>query len=107
MESITLNVSPDVLTAKAGELTNEKTTVNDLLEEAKTEINSLTGVWISKAATEFQKRFKQIYGDIDNILAIISEYISNLTEAANIYSTAESAAGSVVEGLPTSGVFQV
>ena len=45
--------------------------------------------------------------DIDNAIAIISDYISDLTEAANIYSTAENAAKTAAEGLPVDGVFKV
>ena len=104
---ITLKVQPDVLISKAGELSSEKTTVMGLMDQAKTEITSLTGVWKSEASDEYQGRFKQIYSDIDNMLAIVSEYISDLNEAANIYSTAEKAAKTAAEGLPTDGVFRV
>jgi len=104
---IILNVQPDVLVAKAGELSNEKTSVMGLMDQAKTEVNSLTGVWKSAASDEYQSRFKQIYDDIDNMLAIVSEYISDLNESANIYSTAERAATEAAEGLPIDGVFRV
>jgi WXG100 family type VII secretion target len=107
MDSITLNVKPEVLTAKAGELNSEKTTIVSIMEQAKTEITSLTGTWKSEASDEYQNRFKQIYDDIDNMLAIVTEYISDLNESANIYSTAEQAAKSAAEGQPTDGVFKV
>jgi hypothetical protein len=41
------------------------------------------------------------------MLAIVTEYISDLNESANIYSTAEQAAKNAAEGLPTDGVFKV
>lgn len=104
---ITLKVQPDVLLSKGGELTTEKNSIQNMMDQAKTEINSLTGSWKSEAADEFQNRFKQVYDDIDNMLAIVSEYISDLTEVANIYTTAEKAAKSAAEGLPTDGVFRV
>lgn len=104
---IILKVQPDVLIAKAGELSSEKTSIMGLMDQAKSDISSLTGVWKSEASDEFQGRFKQIYDDIDNMLAIVSEYISDLNEAANIYSTAEKAAKNTAEGLPTDGVFRV
>ncbi len=104
---ITLNVQPDVLVAKAGELSTEKTGVMGLMDQAKSEITSLTGIWKSEASDEYQGRFKQIYDDIDNMLAIVSEYISDLNEAANVYSVAEKAAKTAAEGLPTDGVFRV
>jgi WXG100 family type VII secretion target len=101
---ITLNVKPDVLVAKAGEITGEKGTIQSLMEEAKSNITSLTGSWKSEAAEEFQNRFKQLYDDIDAVLAILAEYISDLTEAADLYRNAETAAKSVAEGLPTDGI---
>jgi WXG100 family type VII secretion target len=104
---ISLKVQPEVLLAKSGELANEKTTIIGLMDQAKSEITSLTGTWKSEASDEFQGRFKQIYDDIDNMLAIVSEYISDLNEVANIYTTAEKAAKSAAEGLPTDGVFKV
>ena len=104
---IILKVQPEVLVSKAGELSNEKTAVMGFMDQAKTEVSSLTGTWISEASDEFQNRFKQVYDDIDNMLAIVSEYISDLNESANIYTTAEKAAKSAAEGLPTDGVFKV
>ena len=104
---IILKVQPDVLLSKSGELSNEKNTIISLMDQAKSEINSLTGVWKSEASDEFQARFKQVYDDIDNMLAIVSEYISDLNEVPNVYTTAEKAAKSAAEGLPTDGVFRV
>ncbi len=104
---ITLKVQPDVLIAKAGELSTEKTTIMGLMDQTKSHITSLAGVWKSQASDEYQGRFKQIYNDIDNMLAIVSEYISDLNEIAGVYSTAEKNAKSEAEGLPTDGVFRV
>lgn len=104
---ITLKVQPDVLIAKAGELSTEKTNVISLMDQAKSEINSLVGSWKSEASDEYQGRFKQVYDDIENMLAIVSEYIGDLNEVANIYQTAEKTAKNVAEGLPTDGVFRV
>jgi WXG100 family type VII secretion target len=104
---IMLKVQPDVLIAKAGEITTEKTTIMGLMDQAKSDVTSLANDWKSEASDEFQNRFKQIYDDIDNMLAIISEYISDLNESANIYITAEKAAKTAAETLPTDGVFKV
>ena len=105
--NIILKVQPEVLVSKAGELANEKTAIMGLMDQAKAEVTSLTGTWKSEASDEFQNRFKQIYDDIENMLAIVSEHISDLNESASIYTTAEKAAKSAAEGLPTEGVFRV
>jgi len=104
---ITLNVEPDVLIAKAGELSTEKTAIAGLMDQAKTSITSLTGVWKGAASDEYQGRFRQIYDDIDNMLAIISEHSANLIEAANLYKRAEVAATNATSGLQTDGVLKV
>lgn len=107
MTDITIKAHPDVLLSKSGELSSEKNTLLSLMDEAKSQVNSLAGVWKGDAADGYQNRFKQIYDDIDNMLAIVTEYISDLNEIANIYSTAEKAALNESEGLPTDGVFRV
>ena len=103
---ITLRVDPGVLNAKADEMNGQKTTIIQIMDQAKTEVTSLTGTWKSAASDEFQNRFRQIYDDIDNMLAITSEHISDIKEAAQIYTQAESAARSAAEGLPTDGVMR-
>ena len=106
MESITLTVRPEAMSAKASELSAEKAAVANIMEEAKAKITALAGTWRSSAADEYQSRFRQVYDDIDNVLAIVSEYINDLTEAASIYANAERAATDAAQGLPTDGVFR-
>jgi WXG100 family type VII secretion target len=101
---IILKVDPSVLEAKAGEMDTSKGTILQVMDNAKTEIKSLTGTWKSEAADEFQNRFNQIYDDIDNMLAIATEHVNDIREASQIYSQAEAAVKSSLEGLPTDGV---
>ena len=105
--NITLKAKPEVLLAKSAELANEKNTVMSIMDQVKNEIHSLTGTWRSEASEEYQPRFRQVYNDIENMLAIVSEYAGDLNEVANLYTTAEKAAKSTAEGLPTDGVFRV
>ena len=102
----TFKVDTSVLNAKADEMNGEKSAIIQIMDQAKTEITSLTGTWKSAASDEFQNRFRQIYDDIDNLLAITSEHISDIKEAAQIYAQAESAATTAAEGLPTDGVMR-
>ena len=101
---ITLKVQPDVLSSKAGELSNEKTIVLDLMDQAKASIKSLTGVWKSEASDTYQGKFNQTYPDIDNMLALIAEYANTLKRIGDEYETGESGAKVVADGLRTSGV---
>ena len=104
---IYLKVEPQVLISKAGELSSEKGNVQSLMEQIKNYVTSLTGSWISEASEVFQRQFRQTYTDIDNVIAIITEYIEDLNESANLYITAENAAKNASEGLPVSSVFRV
>jgi WXG100 family type VII secretion target len=103
---ITLRVKPEVLSAKADEMNGQKSQIIQIMEQAKTEVTSLVSTWISDASSELQNRFKQIYDDIDNMLAVASEHIGDIKEAAQIYTTAEQAAKTAAEGLPTDGVMR-
>ncbi len=103
---ITLKVQPEVLTSKTNEIASERTTISSLMDQAKAEITSLNGVWESPAAEEYQSRFRQIYDDIESVIGVVSEHISDLYEIANIYTTAEKAAQSQAESLPVDGVFK-
>ena len=105
MENITLRVRPEVLVAKANELDAEKGTVSGIMEEAKSKMASLTGTWRSSASDEYQLRFRQVHTDIDGMLATVTEYVRDLTEAASLYTAAERTATDASQGLPTSGVF--
>jgi len=105
MENITLNVRPEILIAKANELDAEKNIVSSIMEEAKSKIASLTGVWRSSASDEYQVRFRQVHMDVDNMLSTVSEYVRDLTETANLYTNAERAASDASQSLPTFGVF--
>ena len=106
MENITLTVRPEMILATANEMDTEKVLVSAIMEEAKAKIASLTGVWQSSASDEFQLRFRQVYSDIDGMLATISQYVRGLTETADLYSHAEQAATITSQELPTSGVFR-
>jgi len=103
---IVLNVQPDVLISKAGDITKEKNYILDLMDQAKSEITSLSDIWIGGASDEYRSRFMQVYDDIDNILAIITGYVDDLNEAANIYSRVENTAKAAAEALPVDGVFR-
>lgn len=105
--NIELRVQPDVLLNKSGELDTIKTSVIGTMEQIKTDTTSLINAWRSEASDVFQSKFKMIYDDIDNMLAIMTEYISDLNEAANIYIAAENSAVNTNESLPVDGVFRV
>lgn len=104
---ILLKVQPDVLISTSNEMSAEKSAIFNIMEEAKSEINSLPASWEGDASGTFQNRFQQIYDDIDKILRVIGEYSSDLNDAAEIYRQAERNAVATAEGLPTQGVFTV
>ena len=104
---INLKVQPQVLSAKAGEMSSEKNIITGLMDEAKAAMASLTNVWKSEASDEYQSRFKQAYNDLDAVLNTVDVYVKDLNNAAGIYSEAEKSAKSVTAGLPTDKVFKI
>lgn len=103
---ITLKVQPEVLTTKADEIAVEKNTIVGLMDQVKSEIGSLAGTWTSNASEEFQAKFKQLYDDMDNVFVILTEYINDLKQAAEVYVEGEQKVRNVVDSLPIDGVFK-
>lgn len=103
---ITLKVDPQILVAKSNELSAERTTISGLMDQVKSDVKSLSSVWESEASNEYQNKFVQVYDDIENVLAIVSEHISDLAKAAEVYSMAFTTIGAQVSELPTDGVFR-
>lgn len=104
---IYLKVEPQVMISKAGEMSGEKSNILSYMEQTKNYIISLAGTWKSEASDVFQKQFKQTYADIDNVIAVITEYIEDLNDSASLYINAENAAKNASEGLPVNAVFRV
>ena len=106
-QNIILNVTPETLTAKASEMENQRTTIAALLEEAKSDINSLVSqeIWVSEASTTYQNRFNSSYDELTQILKVVQEYTADLNQAAEFYAQGERSAESAADGLPTSGIF--
>lgn len=103
---ITLKVQPEVLSTKADEIAVEKNSIVGIMDQVKSEISSLTGTWSSNASDDFQAKFKQLYDDMDNVFVILTEYINDLKQAAEVYVEGELRVRTVVETLPTEGVFK-
>lgn len=108
-QNIVLNVTPETLTAKAGEMDAQRTAIAALLEEAKSDINSLVNqeIWVSEASTTYQNRFNSSYDELTQILKVVQEYAADLNQAAEFYTQGERSAESAADGLPTSGIFNV
>lgn len=106
MADMILKVKPDVLSAKASEMTVQKNTIVSIMEQCKNEINSLQTSWKSDASNEYQIKFRNVYGDIDNLIKLVDSYIKTINELANIYESAERKATSASEGLPVDGIFK-
>jgi len=102
-----LKVDPQVIEAKASEMLMEKNQISITLEQVKADINSLAIAWKGTASDEFLTRFKQVYNDIDLLLAIAQEYGTDLNEIAQIHRTAETAATNIASGVPVDGVIKI
>ena len=108
-QAIVLNVTPETLIAKAGEMETQRTTLQALLEEAKSDINSLVAreIWVSDASTTYQNKFNTSYEELTELLKVVQEYAADLNQAAEFYTQGQKAAESAADGLPTSGIFNV
>jgi len=98
---IILKVDPQVLLSKSNEITTEKNNIQKIMDQIKSDVTSLSGVHKGAAAEAYQNRFKQVYNDIEDMIANITEYIKDLNESAEIFQNVETAITNINEGLPT------
>jgi WXG100 family type VII secretion target len=105
MADIKLTVDPAVMNAKAGDIEARKAAVQQLLAESEQTVKSLEADWESESSRTFQSKFAQIRDDVENVFKIITEYVNDLREMANIYAQAEGATQEAAGSLPTQGVF--
>ena len=96
----TLRVEPDVILAKADELDGQRVLITQIIEQAQTEILSLGEGWQGLAAAEYQRRFRQLYNEVVDMLSGITTHIQDIREVAQAFGRMDASARSAAEGLP-------
>ena len=96
----TLLVTPEKLQETAGKFGSKATQVQALHSDMLNKVRSLN--WEGEAATAYKTKFGALKTSMDKINAMIQEHVRDLNEMASTYTSAEKAAQSAADSLPTS-----
>ncbi len=87
----TLRVTPEQLISTAGEFQSASNEVRALTSEMTNTVNGLSSIWEGEAATAYTAKFNGLQDDIERLIAMINEHVTDLNEMARVYSEAERA----------------
>ncbi len=90
MEGI-LKVTPEQLISTANEFQSKGTQIQTLTSEMTDLAKSLSSVWEGEAATTYVGKFNALEDDIQKMIRMIQEHVTDLNEMARGYSEAERA----------------
>lgn len=93
------NIDTGKLRKDATDLSKCKTDLFATLNEIKTEVGKLPGVWEDEVATEFMKRFNGLSNDFQNYDNILGDYVKKANEIADEYDKANSEANNQLNDL--------
>lgn len=90
MEGI-IKVTPSTLINTATAFQTTGTQIRNLTGQMTTMVTSLSGqVWSGEAATAYKNKFNGLQDDIEKMIRMIDEHVSDLQEMARGYESAES-----------------
>ena len=87
----TLKVSTAKLTSTASSFQSTGNTVKNLTNQMTSTVKSLSGqVWSGDAASKYVGKFNGLQDDINRIIKMINEHVTDLQSMAKAYESAES-----------------
>lgn len=94
-----LRVTPNELITVAGDFSTKGATVSSLTSEMTNMVTNLSNIWEGDAASAYIAKFRGLDDDIQLMIRMIQEHVTDLQEMANAYSQAENANLSEIETL--------
>lgn len=85
----TLKVTPEKLTAAAQEFQTQGNSVSSLTSEMMNLVTSLSTIWEGEAGQAYITKFKGLEDDIQLMIRMINEHVTDLNEMARQYQDAE------------------
>lgn len=95
-----IKVTPDELRRQSDAVSASVNIIRDKFEDAKRLTNTTAAFWNGDAADKFREVYAGYEDEIQEIIARLSEHITDLRSMAGIYDTAEDEAGDIIESLP-------
>lgn len=88
----TLKVSTAKLTSTANSFNSTGNQIKNVTNQMTTLVNALSGtVWSGDAANAYKKKFGQLQDDINRMVKMVNEHVTDLNAMAKQYETAETA----------------
>ncbi len=84
-----LKVSPEQLTSAADSFRSEGSNIQNITSEMMSKVTSLTSVWEGEASQAYITKFKGLDDDIQRMIRMINEHVTDLNDMANEYRQAE------------------
>ena len=85
----TIKVTPEQLTQTASEFESKAGTTSSLTTEMTSMVTGLASAWEGEAATTYINKFQGLDDDIQKMIRMIREHVSDLEEMARAYAEAE------------------
>ncbi|MBQ4066290.1 MAG: WXG100 family type VII secretion target [Clostridia bacterium] len=96
-----IKVTPDELRRQSDTVSAGVNIIRDKFEDAKRLTNTSAAYWNGDAADKFRAVYAGYEDEIQEIIARISEHITDLRSMAGIYEAAEGEAEEAAESLPS------
>lgn len=101
-----LLVTPEEVSAKALEISNQKEAMEELMKDMNKKVDSLVQeAWIGEAGSAYQQQFQFVTQEVRDALTRIETHVRNLNDAAKAYDQLENETKSQVSALDTSNIF--
>lgn len=85
----TIKVSPEKLKETASSFSNEGNKIQSLTNEMLNKASALSSSWEGEAAQAYMTKFKSLETDIQTLIRMVNEHVSDLNQMADAYSAAE------------------
>lgn len=96
----TLKVEPAKLKSTANSFNNQGREIQRLTNNMTQTVNQFTGnIWSGEAATAYKRKFDNLQDDINRMIRMINEHVTDLIDMANEYEKSENANKSLANSL--------
>lgn len=86
----TIKVTTSKLTSTANSFNATGNQIKSITNQMTSMVNSLSGsVWSGDAANAYKKKFQQLQDDINKMIKMVNEHVTDLNEMAREYEKAE------------------
>lgn len=97
---VSFNVEPDVLKSKSMDVSRSVSRMREHFEELKNLMDKTSGYWIGEAGDKHRQMYKDIEGNVEEMLKRLGEYPVDLLDIARNYTDVELSIEEDIETLP-------